>query len=79
MGEKMITHNQQFDEAEYHKSISKWYLTFAWLPNRCSISGKLIWLKYAYSSTVRYGGPGGAGKTTIWRSEREHLIQLIKG
>jgi len=33
-------------------------LKFAWLPKQCSISGKLIWLKFAYRLTAMYAGPG---------------------
>ena len=27
---------------------------FAWLPQTCELSGKRIWLKYAYSLTIIY-------------------------
>jgi len=32
-------------------------LKFAWLPETCDLSGKRIWLKWAYRLTSIYSGP----------------------
>jgi hypothetical protein len=58
-------------------------MSFAFFPHRSSISGELIWLKYAYACTQRFGGGGGGGASliheTTWRTSQEHVIELIKG
>jgi len=56
-----------------------WYMSFAFLPHRCGISNKLIWLKYAYACTksVNYGD--GRYHDTTWRTREEHIIALLKG
>ena len=50
-----------------------WYRKFAFLPHRSKISNKLIWLKFAYSQITMHG------YYTEWRTEQEHMMEIIKG
>jgi hypothetical protein len=64
---------------EWGSTTPIWYSSFAFFPHRSSISGKLIWLKFAYACTQRFGGGGSAIHETTWRTSQEHIIELIKG
>ncbi len=74
----MIFYNQKLYETLYDESMAKWYLKFAWLPQNCSITHELIWLKFGYTCTFRFGGSPNS-KWTAWRTKSAHLVALIKG
>lgn len=54
-------------------------LKFAYLPKRCRISNKLIWLKYGYVVTLMYTGPGQPVFEYFWYTKSEFLVQKLKG
>jgi hypothetical protein len=60
-------------------SKAKWQRSFAWMPHRCIISGRIIWLKYGYLGTDTYIGPGKELVSEYnWHTVEEHLIWCLK-
>jgi hypothetical protein len=49
-------------------------LKFAWLPQKCDISGKRIWLKYGYRMTRIITGPGESLFEYRWHDKMEHIF-----
>lgn len=56
---------------------AKWKETFAFLPHRCRISKRLIWLKKAYKGVATYTGPGTPITETHWHESGEHIKWLL--
>lgn len=54
-------------------------LTFVWFPKTCTITGKTLWLEYAYKRTLMFTGPGEPVYKYCWYDKNEFLIQKIKG
>jgi len=54
-------------------------LKFAWLPKKCNISGKSIWLEYGYELTAIWRN---ADRDSIyeerWHDKHEHIIWKLK-
>jgi hypothetical protein len=61
----------------YDKLIGE-QLKFAWLPVKCSISGKSIWLTYGYKLTALYTGPSQPLFEHKWHDKNEHIIWKLK-
>jgi len=61
----------------YRKAF--WELKFSWLPHKCALSNKLIWLEYAYRGVAGWSGPGEPAYQYKWHSSTEHLIWKLKG
>lgn len=57
----------------------EWQLAFAWLPHRCELTGRRIWLEYAYYSKFLYTGPGDPIYEVTWHDRHEHLMWTLKG
>jgi hypothetical protein len=67
---------QAYDQAYdhfYERMIGTEY-RFAWLPQRCDISGKRIWLKYGYRLTRIITGPGESIFEYRWHDKNTHII-----
>ena len=58
---------------------AKWKLTFAWVPHRCYLSSKWIWLGLGYQGTAVWTGPGEAVFETHWLTKEEFLVGILKG
>lgn len=56
-----------------------WKLAFAWLPHRCEITGRRIWLEYGYCSEFLWNGPSDPIYEVTWHDRHEHLIWALKG
>lgn len=56
---------------------AKWKETFAFLPHRCRISKRLIWLKKAYKGVAIYYGPDTPAIETQWHESGEHIKWLL--
>ena len=66
-----------WDPYAYFDDNAIWSWQFAWLPHRCELSNKFIWLSYAYRGVVTmndYPEP----VQVRWRTTDEHLLYLIK-
>lgn len=63
----------------FYRRCVGWELKFAWLPHRCYITGKFIWLKYAYKGMSILTGPGDSIIDYRWHDKLEHLMWKLKG
>jgi len=54
-------------------------LRFAWFPERCYLSNKLLWLKFAYRRVAMWTGPGDPVFEYRWYHRNEYLIGKLKG
>jgi hypothetical protein len=69
--------------AAWYLEHIKWRLQFLWWPQRCDISGRLMWLETAYRGV--YSNHNNLTPITIpvhvvkYHSTVEHLIWLLKG
>ena len=54
-----------------------WELKFTWLPKKCDITGRRIWLEMAYKGTAIWTGPGEPIVEVRWHEKLEHLIWAI--
>jgi hypothetical protein len=61
----------------YERMIGTEY-KFAWLPQRCDISGNRIWLKKAYRMTRIITGPGESILEYRWHDKNAHIMWLLK-
>jgi hypothetical protein len=61
------------------RRIKKWKYSFAFLPKKCRLSNKTIWLEYAYKGKYTFVGPhDGMLSETYWHKTDEHLIWEFK-
>jgi hypothetical protein len=65
------------DELFYNKLVGT-QLKFVWMPVKCNISGKSMWLEFAYKLTALYTGPGDPLFEYKWHDKHEHLIWKLK-
>lgn len=65
------------DEFDSHCTDTK--LKFVFLPKRCQVSGKHLWLEYAYRKTSTYTGPGDPVVEHRWYDKHEYVIEKLKG
>lgn len=56
-----------------------WALKFAWWPERCCKTGRLIWLRKGYKGTVIWTGPGNPIAEIRWINRDKFLILKLKG
>lgn len=72
--------NDRADDWDYfdRHSIGTQYKFILW-PRRCHISGKFIWLKYAYVKTAMYTGPGEPIFEHRFYDKQEFLVNRLKG
>jgi len=61
-----------------HHSIGT-TLRFAWLPKRCWLSDKRLWLQFAYRKVAMWTGPGEPVFEYRWYDKDEYLIAKLKG
>jgi len=65
------------DEDFLRRCIGK-QIKFAWLPKRCYLSGKLIWLRKGYKLTSMLTGPGDPIFDYRWHDVKEHIFWELK-
>ena len=68
---------READAFFYYKAT--WSRKFAWLPHRCELTKKIIWLQSAYRGIAGYGGPGEVEYEYRWHRYDEHLFWTLKG
>lgn len=54
-------------------------LKFAFIPKKCYITGKTLWLENAYKQTAMWTGPGEPMFEERWYEKNEFLLARIKG
>lgn len=63
----------------FYKKCAGWQLRFALLPRTCNISGRRIWLEYAYRGTAFYRVEDAIiVKEHKWHDKIEHIIWKLK-
>jgi hypothetical protein len=62
----------------YSRLMIETEFKFAWLPKKCHISGKRIWLEYGYRLTRIITGPGDSLFEYRWHDKIEHMIWKLK-
>jgi hypothetical protein len=54
-------------------------MKFLFFPRKCHITGKILWLEYAYKQTAMYTGPGDPVFDHRYYDKTEFLIERLKG
>lgn len=54
-------------------------LKFTWVPKKCHITGKKLWLQNAYKQTAVWASPDDSIFEYRWYDKDEFLIARIKG
>lgn len=54
-----------------------WQYKFSWIPRRCDLTLKLIWLKYGYHGQKLLCGPGEPVMLEYWHDKYEHLVWTL--
>jgi len=55
-----------------------WRLRFMWWPKRSHITGRWLWLRFAYQGLAVWGGPGDAVIEFRYHAPVEHIIWQLK-
>jgi hypothetical protein len=58
---------------------AQWKLAFAWIPCRCLVSNRWIWLELGYHGEAVWTGPGTPVFENYWLSKEEFLVWQLKG
>lgn len=64
------------DISFYRKAI--WREQFAWMPRRCNLSNKRIWLKKCMMGVAMWTGPGDPVFEFKWHDMKEHVFWMLK-
>ncbi len=64
--------------AESFYQRATWKLKFAWLPVKCDLYEKVLWLCWVYEGTACWTGPGDPVYEHRWHDKNEHLIWMLK-
>jgi len=67
-------HTSEFNRNSYLGAELK----FVWLPERCNLTGKRIWLVKAYRLTSIWHGPDAAVLEHSWHDKNTHIMWLLK-
>jgi hypothetical protein len=66
-----------YDQLFYDRAV--WYTRFSWRPRRCALTGKLLWLTWAYQGTAMWTGPSALVYECKWVERGEFLFRRLKG
>ena len=75
---QMQVYDTQVYDSFYSRMMVGAELKFTWLPETCYISGKRIWLEYAYRMTRIITGPGESIIEHRWHDKNTHIMWLLK-
>lgn len=73
-----ISRLYNFEDSFKRRCIGTEY-EISFLPRRCHLSSKLIWLKFGYKQIAIWTGPGEDLYECRWYNKDEFLIAKIKG
>lgn len=68
----------EFNTVTWLSRVGQIQLRFCWWPQWCDISGRRLWLTWAYRTTVMITGPGEPVCEHRWYSREEFLILRLK-
>jgi len=57
---------------------ANWTKRFTFIPRRCALTDKIIWLKWAYRGVATWTGPGDPVYEYRWHNLKGHLLWLLK-
>jgi len=66
------------EQYDYFYDRAYWKLKFLWLPKRSDITGRWLWLRFAYEGTAMYTGPGTPVFEFRYHEPTEHIIWQLK-
>jgi hypothetical protein len=66
-----------YDQLFYDRAV--WHIRFSWLPRRCALSGKSLWLTRAYQGTAMWSGVSEPVHEHKWVERGEFLFRRLKG
>jgi hypothetical protein len=70
--------DSRFGDNLFHARCLGWQYRFAWLPHRCELSGRLIWLERAYRGTACHRCDVTFVYEHRWHSTIDHLVWVLK-
>jgi len=73
-----LGYQPKMDNWHFYKKAT-WYYKFAWLPHKCQLSGKRIWLKTAYRGMAVYTGPGDPVYEYKWLTKEDFMLARLRG
>lgn len=77
MGHLMPLDNVQSYDLFWDRAV--WELKFLLWPEKCELTGKRLWLRFAYKGTAVWSGPGDPAYEVRYRDKIEHLMWILKG
>ena len=77
-GKRAMARDKMDDSAMFYNRCTTKY-KFAWLPERCCITDKRIWLKCGYELTAIWTGPGEPIIEHKWHDKYAHLVWKLTG
>jgi hypothetical protein len=72
-----MTAELYFQDWFYRRCVG-WELKFLLWPRKCYLSGRTMWLEFAYRGTSVLTGPGDSIIDYRWHDKAEHLIFKLK-
>lgn len=64
------------DDLFYRKAI--WVERFAWIPRRCNITGRRLWLTKTMMGVAMWAGTSEQIFKFKWHDYKEHTLWLLK-
>ena len=64
---------------DYSHGSFYWYEKFAWLPKKCVVTKKRIWLRKGMAGFRMVTGPGEPVIIIQWMDSKQFLIERLKG
>ena len=69
----------QFEALYHFYKTATWTRQFAWLPHRCMLTKKIIWLQFAYQGIAGYYGQSvHVVYEYHWHRYDEHIIWELR-
>ena len=70
--------NERAWEGLFYKKCLGWEFKFAFLPKRCNITGKKIWLEYGYRGEAWFRFGDHMDREVRWHNKIEHIVWKLK-
>lgn len=70
--------DRELHDRQFNKLCVGTELKFTFIPRRCHVSGKRLWLTYAYRRTAMWTGPGDPIFEHRWYDKIEFIIERLK-
>jgi hypothetical protein len=64
---------------DHFERVAAWGEEFFWLPKRCYVTKKLLWLVTAYRGVAMYTGPGEAVVEFRFYSKESFMMKALRG